>query len=206
MKRSLPISGRALVALAALLAASVIAAPALATVMLEVPMERLVAESDLVVHGRVRDVGSRLVANAEGHFEPHTVTVLEVLEVLAGAPAAVVSAPRELVVDEIGGRVQDQEMRIVGTPEYRRGEEVVVFLRALPDGGYRTYAMAQGHFEVLQAVGAAQPVVVRDTRAITMARWANGQMSLDHGQRAEMPLAVFLQYVRELAVTAGGVR
>ena len=97
-------------------------------------------------------------------------------------------------------------MRIVGTPEYRSREEVIVFLRALPDGGYRTYAMAQGHFEVLHAVGAAQPVVVRDTRAITMARWVNGQMSLDHGQRAEMPLAVFLQYVRELAASSGGVR
>jgi hypothetical protein len=182
----------ALLALASALALAT--SSARATVMIEVPLERLVAESDLVVHGRVTRTGARLVANDGGHHEPHTVAVVALLEVLRGTPPAA-----EVLVDEIGGRVQDTEMRIAGTPEYRVGEEVVLFLRALPDGSYRTYAMAQGAFEVLPALPGAERVVVRDTRAVSMARWSQGQMRLDHGEVAAMPLATFLAYVREVA-------
>lgn len=179
------------------------AAPAHATVMIEVPMERLVDEADLVVHGRVTATGARLEPNADGRLEPHSITVVRVTEVLAGTPRG-----SELVIDEIGGAVQGRAMRIAGTPEYRVGEEVVLFLRALPGGEYRTYAMAQGAFEVLPAVGAAEAVVVRDTRAVSMARWAAGTMQLDHGQRAQMPLAAFLEYVRALVAASreDGVR
>jgi hypothetical protein len=188
----------------ALSLAWLVSAPADATVMIEVPMERLVAESDLVVHGRVRSVGTRLAPNAEGHLEPHTISVVSTLEVLAGVPRG-----SELVIDELGGEVQGRAMRIAGTPEYRRDEEVVVFLRALPDGSYRTYAMAQGAFEVLPSLVGAERVVVRDTRAISMVRWAsNGSMQLDHGARREMPLRVFLDYLRGLdaLLDDGGAR
>lgn len=179
------------------------ATAARATVMVEVSMERLVAESDLVVHGRVTATGTRLAPNEAGRLEPHTITIVRVIEVLAGVPRG-----SELVIDELGGEIQGHGMRIAGTPEYRPGEEVVLFLRALPNGEYRTYAMAQGAFEVLPAVGAAEPVVVRDTRAIAMASWVGGAMTLDHGQRAEMPLSAFLGYVRALAraIEDGGAR
>ncbi len=179
---------------AALLCATALAPTAHATVMVEVPLEQLLAEADLVVHGRVVRTGVRLAPNAEGHLEPHTVSVVQLLEVLSGAPESA-----EVVIDELGGRTQGVEMRIVGTPEYRRGEQLVVFLRALGDGSYRTIAMAQGHFEVLPGIGRAEAVVVRDTRAIAMASWVRGRMQLEHGQRAEMPLPSFLAYLRELA-------
>lgn len=180
-----------------------VASTASATVMVEVPLERLVAEADLVVHARITATGARLVANAEGRFEPHTVAVAQTIEVLSGVPRG-----RELVIDELGGDVQGRAMRIAGTPSYRAGEEVVLFLRALPGGEYRTYAMAQGAFEVLPGVGAAEAVVVRDTRLVAMARWRGGQMQLEHGARAEMPLAAFLETVRAIvsALEAGGAR
>jgi hypothetical protein len=175
-----------------------------ATVMVEVPLERLVAEADLVAHARVLATGARLVQNAQWHFEPHSVAIVRLLEVIAGAPRA-----SELVIDEIGGEVQGRAMRIAGTPEYRTGEEVVLFLRELPGGEYRTYAMAQGAFEVLPAVGSAERVVVRDTRTLSIARWAAGAMTLDHGTRAEMPLASFLDVLRAIAASLdeqGGAR
>lgn len=197
------LSKKVLVWLATLALATTVAARAEATVMIEVPMERLVAESDLVVHARVLSTGSRLAPNADGRFEPHTITIVQVIEVLAGVPRA-----SDIVIDELGGDVQGRAMWIAGTPEYRRGEEVVVFLRALPDGSYRTYAMAQGAFEILPSL-AGERVVVRDTRAVSMARWAsNGSMQIDHGARAEMPLGAFLDYVRALAAVLddGGAR
>ena len=96
-------------------------------------------------------------------------------------------------------------MWIDGTPRYRRGEECVVFLRALPDGSHRTYAMAQGHFEVRPGVPGVAPAVVRDTSAIGMASWARGPMVIQPGSVASMPLVAFLEYVRDLAtVVAAG--
>lgn len=177
-----------------------LAGVARATVMVEIPFERLVAESDAIVHGRVLRTGSRLEADAGGYFVPHTITEIEVLESLKGA------ADARVVIDEIGGTYQQGGMWIEGTPRYHRGEEAVVFLRALPGGAHRTFGMAQGHFEVRHGVPGVEPVVVRDTSAIGMASWARGPMELQPGVVRTMPLAAFLDYVHDLAVATGGAR
>jgi len=179
--------------LAALLATLAWLGVAHATVMVEVPFDRLVAESDVIVHARVVRTGSRLVADADGLFTPHTLTELEVFEPLKGPQMT------RVLVDELGGEVQGRGTWIDGTPRYRRGEECVVFLRALPDGSYRTYAMAQGHFEVRPGVPGVAATVVRDTSAIGMASWASGPMTIQPGTVASMPLVAFLDYVRDLA-------
>jgi hypothetical protein len=166
-----------------------------ATMMVEVPFDRLVRESDAIVHGRVIRNGSRLEIDANG-AQPHTSTVLEVFEPLKGSVGA------RLFVDEIGGTVQGRSMWIDGTPRYRQGEECVVFLRALPDGTFRTHAMAQGHFEVRPGVPGVAPRVVRDTSAIGFASWAHEVMEIQPGAVASMPLDAFLAYVRE--VVGGG--
>ncbi|MBX7190624.1 MAG: hypothetical protein K1X94_01115 [Sandaracinaceae bacterium] len=170
-----------------------------ATVMVEVPFDRLARESDAIVHGRVLRTGSRLVLDA-GSARPHTLTEIEVFEPIKGAVGD------RLVVDEIGGTVQDRGMWIEGTPRFRRGEECVLFLRALPDGHFRTYAMAQGHFEVRPGVPGVAPTVVRDTSAVGFASWAQGTMQIQPGTIASMPLDAFLDYVRDLAETTGGAR
>ncbi len=180
-------------ALAALLATLTWLGVARATVMVEVPFDRLAAQADAIVHGRVLRTGSRLVADADGTFTPHTITEIEVFEPIRGPRVT------RILIDELGGEVQGHGMWIDGTPRYRRGEECVVFLRALPDGHYRTYAMAQGHFEVVPGVAGVAPVVVRDTSAIGMASWARGPMTIQPGTVASMPLAAFLDYVRDLA-------
>jgi len=179
--------------LAALLATLTWLGVARATVMVEVPLDRLAAEADVIVHGRVLRTGGRLVGDADGVFTPHTLTEIEVFESFKGPQIS------RVLVDELGGEVQGHGMWIDGTPRYRRGEECVVFLRALPDGHYRTYAMAQGHFEVRPGVPGVAPVVVRDTSAIGMASWASGPMTIQPGTVASMPLTAFLDYVRDLA-------
>jgi hypothetical protein len=184
----------------AMLAVATFAATARATVMVEIPFDRLARESDAIVHGRVLRTGSRLVADESGFFTPHTMTELEVIEPLAG------DVGERVVIDEIGGTYQGGGMWIEGTPRYRRGEEVVVFLRALPGGRFRTYGMAQGHFEVRPGVPGVEPSVVRDTSAIGMASWVRGTMSIQPGAVASMPLGAFLDYVRDLASAAGGAR
>jgi len=168
-----------------------------ATVMVEVPFDRMARESDVIVHGRVLRTGSRLVIDAHGSV-PHTLTELEVFEPIKGSVGA------RLVIDEIGGEVQERGAWIAGTPRYRRNEECIVFLRALPEGNYRTYAMAQGHFEVRPGVTGVAPSVVRDTSAVGLASWVRDAMTIQPGRIASMPLAAFLDYVRDVAEATGG--
>ncbi|MBN8610783.1 MAG: hypothetical protein J0L92_09380 [Deltaproteobacteria bacterium] len=170
-----------------------------ATVMVEVPFDRLAREADVIVHGRVLRTGSRLVMDGSGAM-PHTLTELDVFEPIKGEPGA------RIVIDELGGEVQGHGTWIEGTPRFRRGEECIVFLRALPDGSFRTYAMAQGHFEVRPGVTGVAPTVVRDTSAMGLVSWVRDTMTIQPGRVASMPLAAFLDYVRDLAEATGGAR
>lgn len=190
---------RAMFAALCTVATLFVAAQASATVMVEIPFERLTSEADLIVHARVLRTGSRMTQEA-GHFEPHTVSTLEVLETLRG------TATGEVLIDEIGGTSQRGTTWIAGTPRYRVHEEVVVFLRRLPSGAYRTHGMAQGHFEVLPGVPGTAAMVARDTQTIGMAHWQNGQMSVTSGSVVTMRLDAFLAYVRQLSGALGGAQ
>ena len=70
-------------------------------------------------------------------------------------------------------------MRMAGTPTYRAGERVLVFLERNPQGLYRTYGLSQGRFLVRLAASPATPSVVRDFGGATLARWVHGQMRID---------------------------
>jgi hypothetical protein len=188
---------RATLAALCMLGILAFAAHASATVMIEIPFERLTRESDLIVHARVLRTGSRMV-NEGGVFEPHTASSLEVITTLRG------QANGPVVIDEIGGTGPQTSTWIAGTPRYRANEEVVVFLRRLPSGAYRTHGMAQGHFEVRHGVPGVEAVVVRDTQTIGMASWQNGQMSIAPGSVVTMPLGAFIAYVQQLSGALGG--
>ena len=190
---------RALFAALCTLGSFLFATHASATVMVEIPFERLTREADLIVHARVLRTGSRMTQEA-GHFEPHTVSTLQVLGTLRG------QANGEVLIDEIGGTSTRGTTWIAGTPRYRMNEEVVVFLRRLPTGAYRTHGMAQGHFEVLPGVPGTAALVARDTQTIGMATWQNGQMSVTSGRVVTMPLDAFLAYVRQLSGALGGAQ
>jgi hypothetical protein len=78
-------------------------------------------------------------------------------------------------------------MRVAGTPEYQRGERVLVFLRKDPLGRYRTYGMAQGRF-VLRAAVDGPTLAIRDMADVGLAHWSGGQMQVAHGGVEELAL------------------
>jgi hypothetical protein len=166
-------------------------APARATVMVEVPLADLARDADVIVRGVVERVGVRLQVEA-GRSEPHTRITLRVSEWIKGTGDALVR------IDEIGGATPLGGLAIAGTPQYRRGDEVVVFLRRTPEGGLRTYAMAQGLFVVQRGAPGTEDVVVRDTRELGLASWAGGEMTVDHGSLRSMRVEDFLGYLRDL--------
>ncbi len=174
------------------------AATAAATVMVEVPIEDMTHAADLVVHGVVERSGVRVDLGA-AHPEPHTITIVRVIERLRGA------SDERIEIDELGGEWQYGGQRIDGTPVYAPGSEVVVFLRRLPDGRFRTYAMAQGHFEVIHGVPGVPSTVVRHLGGMSFARWQDGAMRVEE-PRADVPVSLeqLLDFVRGVVAQIEG--
>lgn len=172
-----------------------VATSAHATVVVELSVEELVAQADAIVHARVARTGSRLETYRD-QLEPHTMSELAVVDWLKGSGGA------RVLVDEIGGASPSGERWIAGTPRYAVGDEVVVFLRRLPTGSYRTLGLAQGRFEVRYAVGpdlVGRRVVARDTGDLSYARVADGATTItEGGPSAEVDYDRFVALVRSV--------
>lgn len=191
-------SSHPVLARAALVAALLLVTlPARATVMLSMPLEDMVQGATAIVHARVARTGSRLAI--DGGARPHTITELVVLEWLKGSGAT------QVTIDEIGGEAAGLSMAIAGTPEYRVGDEVVVFLRVTDDGSFRTLGMVQGQFVVRHGVPGVPDSVVRDTSSIGFATWDGGPMSVLEGGRESMELDAFLSWIRATVAQIDGV-
>lgn len=171
-------------------------ATASATVMVEVPIEDMARDADAIVLGRVTSSEVRVVIDPVRGAMPHTLTTIAVADWIAGSGGATV------VVDELGGEIQGQGLAIAGTPVYRAGEEVLVFLERA-DGRLRTYAMAQGRFEIRRGIGGVPDLVTRDLSDVSFVRWGGGAMTVGHGNEAPVALTTFVDYVRRIATTYG---
>lgn len=167
-----------------------------ATVMVEVPLDEMVATADAVVVARVIQSESRLVIDPERGSEPHTFTTLRVDEWLVGAGSTT------LTIEEIGGTLGNETTRIDGVPEFTPNDEVVLFIEQRSNGSLRTLAMAQGHFVVRRGVGQTPDSVVRDLDGIAFAHFSAGGMSVGHAHdEPAIELSVFLDTLRAMART-----
>ena len=132
---------RLAIALLALAFPFVAPPPAAATLVTELSLDDLAAQADAVVHGRVVRVAHRTLP-VRGRAMPMELVTLAVDEWLVGQGGA------EIVIREVGGTAGGTTVAREGTPTYRRGEEVVVFLRH--DGeAYTTLGLAQGRFRIV---------------------------------------------------------
>jgi hypothetical protein len=166
-----------------------------ATVMVEVPLEDMARDADAVVHGVVERTGVQMVMGPQG-LEPHTLTRVRVKRWLGGA-----QDPQTVTIREFGGRYEGGGTTITGTPEYETGQEVIVFLEEHPEqrGDYRTYGFVQGKFVVQRGVPGVPDVVRRDLRSVSFARWAEGKMTVERGEKGPaMQLARFVELVRRV--------
>ena len=123
----------------ALLLGVLVAARALATQAVPATVEELARASDAVVRGRVAAVTSRW---SEDGRRIYSDVEVEPGDVLRG------TSPARLTITVLGGVVGGIGQRADGMAAFTRGEEVVVFLRAEPDGRYAVEGHAQGKFSV----------------------------------------------------------
>lgn len=191
MKRTMV--GRLAKALAALmlLGAGLWGSSAEATVMVELTLEDMARDAVAIVHGRVVRSSGHLQIR-DGSAEPYTVTTLEAIEWIKGPGG------EQVVLRELGGELPGNRggTYVSGVPRYDVGEEVVVFLEDDPRGDvFRTYGMVQGKFVVLHGAPGVPDTVVRDAEAVGFARWTEGRMVVQRGNRQAMALETFLDAV-----------
>ena len=200
---------------AVLVAASIWAPGARATVMVEVAIEDMIAEADAIVLARVIGNGGQVHLVANG-LEPHTVTRLRVSRWLKGNPASAPATgdgdspttaalgshpfgePEVVRIRELGGELPGGGAIIDGTPQYRLGEEVLVFLRRDQEmpGAYHTYGMAQGKFTVMRGVPGQATTVQRDLGHLSFAQWRNGTMEVAAAANGgAMDLDAFIAFI-----------
>ena len=105
------------------------------------PIEDLARRADMVVHGRVASL--EVNADAGGHiFTRVELGEAEIWKGLATNHFSLVLA---------GGVLGGRWTKVVGGPEFRLGEEVVVFTLRNPDGNAVTLDIGQGKFGVRAA-------------------------------------------------------
>jgi len=190
------VPGRGLAPLA-LLTALAAAAPAGATVAVEVPLEQQVAEADAIVLGSVESTGHRLEARG-GRLVPVTLTRVRVLRWLKGGagPSVELRTP--------GGRHPRGERRVVGAPRFAPGEQVLLFLRRSPDG-FVPAGLSLGVYRVERGRGPAPARLARHEDGLVVAsRRGDALVLAEPDDGAPVSLATFLARVEALVARQRG--
>lgn len=183
----------AVLALAAL--ALLATSHASATSVEKMSLRDLAKKSDAIVLARVEDETARYDTNKE----IYTYVTLRVLEPVKGPKADAV-----ITIRQLGGTVGDIASIVPGTPSFRKGEEVVVFLTKNDVAGYPwVMGLQQGKYTV-SADEKGRKSVRNETDGGLTLLGPDGKAT--HGEQAKpQPLQAFLDGLRTQLDEAGKV-
>ncbi len=125
--------------------------PLHATVLVPAEFREIVNGSQVIVHGTVVEVRPGWT---EDRFRIETVVTLEAASYLKGGPGG------RVTFRVPGGTIGRYRALMVGAPEFRAGEEVVLFLRADGPAVAHVFGLSQGVFRVRRELGSGRRVVV----------------------------------------------
>jgi hypothetical protein len=183
-----------LIAVVALLS---VAPPLAATVLVPAEFREVVAGSQVIVYGRVTGVEPEWTADRR---RINSIVSLEVASYLKGGPGRIVTFRVP------GGQVGRYKSVTVGAPEFRPGDEAVLFLTARGPAMAQVFGLNQGVFRVRVDARTGRRLVVPPA---LVAKGAGGEV-LKRGSvdRRSMPLDAFAIQVRSALEQAqpGGAR
>ena len=106
----------------------------------------MVADSELIVHSRVIVTGTvrSLASDADGEGLVWTYVEVRTDRVLKGH-----LSERTIVLKQLGGSLGESGIRIVGQPEFKPGERVLLFLNTGGDGSLHAAHAFMGKFSVI---------------------------------------------------------
>jgi hypothetical protein len=164
---------RAVAIVAALLLTAVAAG---ATVLIPAEFREVVAGSQIIVYGRVVDTRAEWTADRR---EIETIVTFQAGTYLKGGPASMVTFRVP------GGQIGRYKNVMIGAPEFRPGEEAVLFLTATGPSMARIFGLNQGVFRVRsdpqtgQRMVVRPPLLARGNAAERVTRGASERRSLD---------------------------
>lgn len=182
---------RRLILLAALLAAAPVAH---ATVLVPAEFSEIVNGSEIIVHGRVVDVRADWT---DDRLRIDTLVTLEAGSYLKGGPGGTVTFRVP------GGTVGRYSSVMVGAPQFRAGEEVVLFLAASGPSVAHVFGLSQGVFRVRREARSGRRFVVPP--AVVARGTAPQAVRRGAPDRRPVLLDAFRAQVRA-AMTTGGAR
>ena len=165
-----------------------------ATVLLPAEFREIVYGSQIIVYGRVSDVRPEWI---NGRRRIESVVTLQAADFYRGTPA------ERVTLRVPGGQIGRYKSVTVGAPEFRAGDEVVLFLRAQGPSVPQVFGLNQGVFRVRVEPRTGRRVV---TQPILMARTAAPEPVVRGAlHRTPLPLEQFATQVRT-ALRQGGAR
>ncbi|MBU6153878.1 MAG: hypothetical protein KGP28_06210 [Bdellovibrionales bacterium] len=113
------------------------------------PFPEFIREAENIVRGRIHQPHSEFGISLGGERNVHTYAELEVLEVLKGA-----ISKTSLQIRKLGGTKDGITLQIPGSPEFRDGEESVLFLGPEnEDHSYEVTGLELGKFGLVEKNG-----------------------------------------------------
>ncbi|MEO6993561.1 MAG: hypothetical protein ABI273_08020 [Lacunisphaera sp.] len=141
-----------------------------ATTVIPPAFDELVHQADYVVHAVVKSVTCEWQSDGRNR---HIMTKveLEVKEVIAGSP------PSPLVLEMLGGKIGDLQMLVHGVPEFKVGDEDILFVHGNGSQLCPLVAMSHGRYPIKHNAKSGRAYMAR----------ANGE-SLYNEQQAARPM------------------
>jgi hypothetical protein len=151
-----------------------------ATTVQKMELQELVTISDSIVQGRVESVEARYEARMI-----YTYVSIVVDDPLKG------ERRRTVLLRHMGGNIGAKTIWIAGMPQFKVGEQVIVFLRNRQDGTFDVIGLNQGKYDVVNdsAVANVSGVTILDPKT---------GLTSDTGFVDKAPLEVFKAKIREL--------
>jgi len=159
-----------------------------ATVIVPIEFRELVTTAPVIVHGQVVDVRSRWV---DGRRSLETFVTIAAAEYLKG------NLGEHLTFRVPGGQMGRYRTVFVGAPEFRAGDEVVLFLRRAGPAALSIIGLSQGAFRVVPDARTGRRMV---TTPIVMGKGGDQPERIVRGDvtRKPLPIDAFRDAVRQV--------
>jgi hypothetical protein len=118
----------------------------------------LVNQSDYIVRAVVKSVDAKREQTAQGNII-YTYVELDVSEAIAGKP------PSPLVLRILGGRVGKKEMILEGAPQFKVGDEDILFVQGNGRQIYPLVAIMHGRYPIQREKDTGREFVARSNQA-----------------------------------------
>jgi hypothetical protein len=169
-----------------------------ATTFFQRPFSETLSDAPLVVRGIVQNNRADWVETEDGGRKLFTFTEVQVDEVLKGSASTGL-----MVVREIGGEKDGIGMKIAGTAEFKRSEEVVVFLHDTrnSDGTYSVKGMMMSKLQVLREKGEVLlegPALLEPSHSGVLGAEPEGHSGTEHGHESAKSQKMNLERLRLL--------